>query len=193
MNHQSIRYGFAGGIAVAFICALSASIGSDLLEHYVYRDDLLMIITAGVTLIYLIYVFHSSKVISGRLTALMLWLVGTAISVFTFLPFEPYLLSNLLFLWIVRSVFFQANIIGAIIHMGLIGLGFTVALWTALHTESHFLTVWSFFLIQALIVFIPELNKSANSKHWVSTTSSSLRFETAKSRAQAAIRQLGCQ
>ncbi len=59
-------------------------------------------------------------------------------------------------IWLVRSVLFYAGILPALWDGMLCTLSVVCALGTAVSTQSLWLTVWVFFLLQALFVYIPQ-------------------------------------
>jgi hypothetical protein len=59
-------------------------------------------------------------------------------------------------IWLVRSVLFYQGILPALWDVGLCILSAVCALGTAVSTHRLWLTVWVFFLLQALFVYIPQ-------------------------------------
>jgi hypothetical protein len=59
-------------------------------------------------------------------------------------------------IWLVRSVLFYQGILPALWDVGLCTLSAVCALGTAVSTHRLWLTVWVFFLLQALFVYIPQ-------------------------------------
>ncbi len=190
MSNPVTYPGFIGGVVVAFICAMSASAGVSLFEPFLHPGDLVLLVIAGVTLLYLLYIFHCSNVKTGRVSVLLFWVIGTAVAAITYLPPEIFLAANLLTIWLVRTIFFKSRLPGALADLGLIGFGVIVALWAAMHTGSYFLAVWSFLLIQALFVFIPGQCKPGSQEQSDLVARSERQFEASKLRAEVALRHL---
>ncbi len=66
-------------------------------------------------------------------------------------------------IWLVRSVLFYAGILPALWDGVLCALSVVCAFGTAVSTNSLWLTVWVFFLLQALFIYIPQ--RFARSQH----------------------------
>ncbi|MEA3290863.1 MAG: hypothetical protein U9Q71_00905 [Pseudomonadota bacterium] len=112
--------------------------------------------TAGLAgLVYLLYLLSRSRERVGRVTVLAAW--GVAAGVIWFLAPSPalYLLLHIGLIWLVRSLYFYSSVLSVLADLGLNGLSLAMAVWAALQSGSVFLSLWSFFLVQALFVAIP--------------------------------------
>ena len=70
-------------------------------------------------------------------------------------PLLHYALIHLTSLWLIRSLYFHASILSTLLDFGVIALGLAVALWALIHSGSLLLSLWCFFLVQAVFVAIP--------------------------------------
>ncbi len=74
-------------------------------------------------------------------------------------------------IWLVRSVLYYSGLLPALGDGVLCGVSVVCALGTALSTQNLWLTVWVFFLLQALFVYMPQ--RFARSSHDQSRRASS--------------------
>jgi hypothetical protein len=79
--------------------------------------------------------------------ALGIWLLGLSLPL--------YLLAHLGLLWLVRSLYFHAGLIAAFADLALVLFGLAAAVWAWLMTDSLTVSLWCFFLVQALFALIP--------------------------------------
>jgi hypothetical protein len=79
--------------------------------------------------------------------------------------------------------------VAALIDLGLSGLSLAAAIWAAHQSGSVFLTVWCFFLVQALFVHIPtHIGRRGEPDH--EDLEGAHRFERAHHAAESALRKL---
>lgn len=110
-----------------------------------------------VALIYLLSLLRSAPRRSGRSLSALVWL-GLAGLLLLFNPsLMVWALAQISFFWLLRSLQRYRSLMAAGADALLSGLAVAAAMITALHTGSLFLCLWSFFLIQALLVFIHPL------------------------------------
>lgn len=111
---------------------------------------------------YLLFLLGRSGQRTGRLVTLSAWL-SLAVGLWLLQPsLAFYLLAHLSALWLVRSLYYHAGILPALADLALNGLALATAFWAASHSHSLLLSLWCFFLIQALFVFIPSRFDSSN-------------------------------
>jgi hypothetical protein len=121
----------------------------------------------------------------GRVVTLGAWLAVTA----TLSMFNPavgvWLLVQVGMIWLVRCLSLYHRLWLALADGALTGFSLASAVATALHTHNVFLTLWCFFLLQALFVFIPKLAGTT-----VAAPVDADTFEQAYRTAEAALRRL---
>jgi hypothetical protein len=115
----------------------------------------LRFVVAGLGLAYVVYLLRRNEERVGRVVATALWLVA-ALALWIFEPPALlYLAAHLGLVWLVRSLYFHSSLLTALADLGLVALGFAAAVWAASETHSVALSVWTFFLVQALFIAIP--------------------------------------
>ena len=188
------RPAFSEGIIVAILVSLVVTVAFTVLSSFFPTRWLLQVMIAGVSFSYICYLLVRSQEKTGRLTVVAVWAMVTVI---TWL-FSPSTMITLFvhvgLIWLVRALYYYTSLIVALIDLGLTLFGIAAAIWTLLYTNSLFLSVWCFFLIQALFVVLPNDLSSGlfKTKNQMSKASSSQDdvFEQAYLSAQSALRQL---
>lgn len=96
------------------------------------------------------------------------------------------IILNCFLIWIIRSHNFYKSAISSICDLGILIASTVLAAYTFLHTDSLFLSIWVFFLCQALFVFIPtSVNSNSTQSHKRES-----KFFAAQRNAQNALSQL---
>ena len=88
-----------------------------------------------------------------------------------------------------RSLYFYSSVLPALTDLMLSGLGLAAAVWAAGQTGSVFLSLWCFFLVQALFVVIPTRIRRRHSESSLGPDGLD-RFQRAHRSAEAAVRRL---
>ena len=109
----------------------------------------------AVTMAYVLFLLHSSPARSGRWLAALacLGLAGLLMLLNPALWLWLLLLTG--FIWLLRSLQSYNSLIPAAIDALICVLALAAAIATARHSGSLFLSLWSYFLIQALLVLLP--------------------------------------
>ena len=97
-----------------------------------------------------------------------------------------YLLIHGCLLWLIRSLYFHTGLLEALLDGGLLCLGAVLALGTLQVTASSLMSIWVFFLVQALFVTLPNLHRRSD----VEAAPAKDKFASAQQRAEAALTQL---
>ena len=144
---RQVGYGLLLSAAGAVLFAgLSGLIGSATLLRA-------LIVVLGAA--YLALLLHGLRVRIGLVVTLACWIAVTLL-LFAFDPrLWAWLLAQVAMVWLVRSLYRYDSLAAAIADAALSGLALATAIATAGYTRSMFLTLWIFFLVQALFVFIP--------------------------------------
>ncbi len=183
------RFGENVLLAVVFSLVVSAAV-TVRSGFFPTRWLLNMVITA-IGFAYVVYLLYRSREKTGRVAVVTVWL-GVALLIWLFSP--SMLISLFLHtgvIWLIRALYYHNSVLIALLDLGLVVAGIGVSLWTLLHTHSLLLSVWVFFLIQALFTLLPEsiaARKSVRSKRQPDDS-----FETAYQAAQSALRNLSTQ
>lgn len=112
-------------------------------------------LTGIIFLIYTLYLLSKSQEKTGKITIISIWLL---VSVLNFLFTESVLLYVTIYIamtWLIRSLYFYNSLLSSGIDLLVTVLASFICLLTWNYTGSLLLTIWSFFLIQSLFVFIP--------------------------------------
>lgn len=188
------RPAFSEGIIVAIMVSLVVTVMFTVLSSFFPTRWLLQALIAGVSFSYICYLLVRSQEKTGRLTVIALWGV---ITVVTWL-FSPSTIISLFvhvgMIWLVRALYYYTSLIVALLDLGLTLFAMATAIWTLLYTNSLFLSVWCFFLIQAVFIVLPPDLKSSlrktNKKLSVQGSSQDDVFEQAYLSAKSALRQI---
>lgn len=141
-----------------------------------------------ISLFYIIYLFsrHSEK--TGKITISLGWVI---ISVLNHVLTDSTLLFitiHISMIWLVRSLYFYNSLWSSALDFALSFLALLASVLTWDHTSSLLLSIWSFFLVQSLFVFIPKQLNTRTSKTTPKTIHHS--FEQACQQAQIALQRL---
>jgi hypothetical protein len=178
---------FIQGAVVAFVFALAGAAAFTTLKLLLGSGFLLKFLISVLGGFYVLYLLSRSNEKTGRLTIPALWLSG-AIAAWLFLPgLALFVITHLGMVWLIRSLYFHTSVLPALLDLGLCALSLVAAIATAQHSHSIFLTIWSFFLLQALFVAIPSLIKTHRAEP---AEQSEQRFKRALRTAEAAVRRM---
>jgi hypothetical protein len=134
----------AGGAAL--LAALSSLLG--------YATALRAVV-AVLALAYLLYSIGRSGERVGRVTTVACWVVIASAAWLIGLPIAGYVLVHVGLVWLVRSLYYYSGLLPALADLGIAVLGAAFAVWAAQRSESAWLVLWCFFLVQAFHVLIP--------------------------------------
>ncbi len=176
---------FLEGTGVALATSVVAAIAFAALTAIVPIATVARIVVVGVALAYLVYLLARSPGRAGRVSALGLWALATAACAVLDAPLTVVVLTQAAVVWLVRSLYFQASVLGALADGALVALGLAAALWAAVASASVFLTVWSALLVQALFVAVPGAATRGPDR-----TGAAERFEQAARSGESAVRRL---
>ena len=176
---------FWHGTTVALVLSAAGAAVYNALEVMMGADVALRTTIAVAGFSYLLVLLHSSGMRVGRLVTVGVWLVFTALLCVGDPAVGFWLLAQVGMIWLVRCMVLHGSLLGALADAGLNALALAASLATALHTHSAFLTLWTFFLLQALYVLIPRLPAPSAQPD---TTADG--FEQAFRTAEAALRRL---
>lgn len=176
--------GFWRGAMVALLLSALGALAFKLLAPLAGVGSGLKLLTLALSGAYLLWLLTSHHARVGRFASMTAWLGATA----TLLLFDPalwtWLTATVVLVWLIRCLYAHTSLQAAMLDAGLNGVALAAAIATAMHTRSLFLTLWCFFLVQALYVLIP--GPAAGSTH----APASDRFDTAERTAQGALRRL---
>lgn len=104
---------------------------------------------------YALYLVKRSKRNTGKLLSGTAFLACTALAFLFPLSLMVFIGILLLPVWILRSFYHRRRVLDSVMDLGLLAIGVFGAVVAAVATHSVFVTLWTFFIVQALHVFIP--------------------------------------
>jgi hypothetical protein len=125
----------------------------------------------------------------GRVTVVAGWILVTGVTWFIAPPLLLFVLVQLGLIWLIRSLYFYSSVLSALADLGLNGLSLAAAVWAAGQTGSVLLSLWCFFLVQALFVAIPT-RLSRGNREKPGGPEKEDRFQRAHRAAETAVRKL---
>ena len=179
---------FFEGVAVALIASAAGAALLSVLGPVLGAGMMLRLLIAAIGFAYVIYLLRRSRERVGRVTVLVLWLIAAAVVWFLWPPILVYVVVHIGMIWLVRSLYFYSSVLPALADLGLNGLSLIAAIWAGMHTHSVFLSLWCFFLLQALFVAIPNTLRRKSKSDLHNTMDD--RFECAHRAAQTAVQKL---
>ena len=181
--------GMLEGITLAIGASVAGGVLAALLpilfSEYASAQILISILGLG----YLIYLLKRSNERTGRVVMVALWLIASLTCMLLDTSLFGTLLVQAALIWIVRSLYFQASVLPALLDLGLVALGLLASAWAILQTGSVVTAIWCFFLTQSLFVLIPGFAGTRDDASYFSPVGSD-RFQSAHRVALDAVRKL---
>ena len=178
---------FLEGVAVAIVFSVLGSAFALVLAPLLGRGVSAYVLITGISFVYLIYLLARSRERVGRITTVVLWLAATAVIWLLGLPWFLLGLVQMAFIWLVRCLYYYSSVVSALTDLGLTATSAMVSYWAAIYSGSLFLSIWTFFLMQALFVAIPKQWRVGRSDHPPTQDDA---FQRAFHNAEAAFRKL---
>lgn len=137
---------FLSQIAIALVLSLAGGL-------LFFVGVSLTLVVALVSAFYGLFLVWCSKQRVGRMV------VGLGLAIVTitnFLVFEglSFVVIQLCGIWLVRCLYYHYGPMTCLADLALVSVAFAAAIWV-LATGNVFLTLWTFFLVQALFVWLP--------------------------------------
>lgn len=181
--------GIIDGVIVAAAISLAAGAANLLLGGLFGYGALFQLVLFAATLAYLLFLLKRSPTRVGRVVLLAAWaLLGLGCWLLALPLFEQVLLQAG-FIWLARSLYFHDSLFSAALDLGLVAAGLAAGAWAMVNTGSSAAALWSFFLLQALFCWIPELSRKQAGEDYASSRGKSS-FEAAHRAAADAVRKL---
>lgn len=157
MNKSIKAPGIIDGIIVAILISLGAGAVSLLLGGFTAKATLFNLLLCSATLIYLVYLLKRSDARVGRVVVVAGWALVSVASWFFNVPLFEQVFIQAGIIWLVRSLYFHASLLTAALDFGLVSAGLAASAWAMVNTGSVSGALWSFFLVQALFCWLPNL------------------------------------
>ena len=157
------RPSFAHGVVVALSLSIAGAALFAAVSPLITPGSALRLLVSLLSLAYMLYLLAASRERTGRLATMVLWLLVAAVTWFAATPLPLYVIIHAAAIWLTRSLYYRSGVLPAVVDLGLSALSLAVALWALSHSGSLFLSIWCYFLVQALFVAIPSsLERRAN-------------------------------
>jgi hypothetical protein len=175
-----------GAIAAAFLALAGAVLVTSLTLFWPVALVLRLLI-AALGAAYVALLVARSTLRSGRIVLPLAWLLAAAAIALWAPSLAAFIVLHTALIWLARSVLCHASVLSALLDLALSVTALVVAFASLRHSGSWALSVWSFFLVQALFAFIPRSWQRATS---ALETSAAARFDHAYSAAESALQRL---
>ena len=182
------RPGFFEGAAVALVASIAGGACYAALTTVFPSGAVFRVVVAALGLAYIVYLLQRNEERVGRVTAIVLWLVAAIALWISGPPSLLYLCAHLGLVWLIRSLYFHSSLISALADLGLVALGLAAAVWAARQSGSFALSLWCFFLVQALYAALPARFPGEGASAGSAVPED--RFQRAHQAAEAALRSL---
>ena len=181
--------GIIDGIIVAAIISIIAGAASLLFGGFIGHGDLFNLLLLGATLIYLLYLLKRSPTRVGRVVLMSAWACVSLVGWFFGLALLEQILIQAAFIWLTRALYFHNSLFSAALDFGLVAVGLAAGAWAMVNTGSQAAALWSFFLLQALFCWIPELARKQRDGD-IKAAAGNASFQSAHRVAADAVRKL---
>jgi len=180
---------FFEGIFVALIISFISSALLFTLSSLFPANIIIRGLISGISFAYILYLLSRSNERLGRIIVVSVLLISMTTMWFAWPPITFFIFGHMIIIWLVRSLYFYSSLASSLSDLTLNGFSILLAFVVAGHTDSLFLTLWCFFLMQALFVLIPKTIPKPKSEHSISVGNEE-DFQQSYRAAQVAIQQL---
>lgn len=180
---------FMEGVGIALISSIAVASLFTVMSSLFIGGSLFNLLIAALSFIYILYLLIRSKERVGRVSVIVIWFAITLTSLLFISSIMFYVAIQLFMIWLIRSLYFYNSVFSALLDLAMTGMSLVVAMWALSVSGSLFLTFWSFFLVQALFVYIPKnfaSKKDPESSHQIDGD----KFEYAYHAAEVAVGKL---
>ena len=183
------RPGFWREVGVALALSIVGAIAYPAVAAFVGSAASLRLIVAGLGIVYAVLLMRGVQARAGRVMAIAAWL-ALDVALFVFDPaLLLWLFAQTFAIWLLRCWCCYGSLVAALADGALCLFALAAAMVGAAYSHSLFLALWSFFLVQALFVLIPDTLRrrvaaATESRH------DEDRFDQAHRSAEAALRRL---
>ena len=179
-----LRAGFLRGVIIAAALALTGAVGYAGLSSILGGGSALQLITVLLGGCYVLYLLHTARDRSGRIATFGAWLLVSS-SVWLADPgLGLVLITQAVLISLTRALYHHSSVLAGLLDLCLSAFALSAAVWASNESGSVFLTIWCFFLVQALFVGIPSDFRQARPNDTPD------HFDRASRTAEAAIRRI---
>ena len=147
--------GFWRGTFAALVLSTAGAIAFKVFAPLTGSGSGLKLVTLGLSAAYLFWLLARHEARVGRVASVAAWCLAAALLLAVDPALWTWLFVQAGLIWLLRCLYAHDSLRGALLDAGLNGLALAAAIATAAHTRSLFLSLWCFFLLQALYVLIP--------------------------------------
>jgi len=181
--------GLIDGVLIAVFIALGAGLASLLLGGFAGLGAAFSLVVPAAALAYLVYLLRRSEARIGRVVLIAGWGLASLAGWLLELTVFQQVLVQAGLIWLARSLYFHGTLLAALLDLGLVAAGLLAGAWALVNTASPAAALWTFFLLQALFVWIPAfLPRQADDPYHYRGDAS--RFQSAHRVAIDAVRKL---
>ena len=180
---------FMEGVGLALIASVVVASLFTVMSSMFIGGSLFNLLVAALSFVYVLYLLMRSKERVGRVSVTVIWFAITLTSLLFVSSIMLYLAIQLIMIWLIRSLYFYNSVFSALLDLAMTVMSLVVAMWALSISGSLFLTFWSFFLVQALFVYIPK-NFSRQKESGFSDQFKDDKFEYAYHAAEIAVGKL---
>lgn len=175
-------------VAVALFLSVTGSLAFHALTACSDADIAARLTLVGLSFGYLVITVKDASARVGRFASVSAWLLLSVLLVVCNPVLWAWMGSYLLMLWLIRSLYRYQQLTFALVDAGLFLFAVAASIVSVRQTSSIFFMLWSFFLMQALHVFIPQTWPARRNKN--SPSLQAERFEQAYRCASDALQRL---
>lgn len=181
--------GIFDGVRIAIVISLGAAVTMLILGGFIAHNTLSSLVLSAATLIYLVYLLKHSSANAGHVVVIAGWFVISLACWFFDVMLIELVLIQAGIIWMVRSLYFHGSMFTAVLDLGLVLFGLAASTWAMVNTGSMAGALWSFFLVQALFCWIPDLSNKQSREIYINRHDQSS-FQSAHRIALDAVRKL---
>ncbi len=181
---------FIEGAVIALIISIGGSMLYGFSAAEIPVDSALRLVIALSGFVYIAYLFKKSPRRSGRISAVSVWMLATLLLWFLEPSLLLYLILHMVMIWLFRSLCYHSSLLTSLADLGLSGLALVAGLWAASVAGSLFLSIWAFFLVQALFTHIPFRLPRREKHPTTNDATENDAFEYARKGAETALQDL---
>ena len=160
-----IRPSFNEGLLLALFISLVSSFLYAALTWFLSELGVIQLLITLTSFFYMMYLLVRSDETRGRVVIVAIWGAMTVLLWVLSVPITLYCLLYIGYIWLVRSLYYYSSLFCSVVDFVLVALSLLFSTWAYYETYSVFMSLWCFFLMQSLFVFIPEKTGSFNTKN----------------------------
>jgi hypothetical protein len=181
------RPSFWREVGVALALSIAGAVAYHAAATLIGSATALRLVIAGLGIVYAVSLLRGMHARTGRMLAIAAWLaLDVALCLFD-PPLLLWLAAQTFAIWLLRCWCCYGSFFAALADGALSLFALSAAVVSAMHSHSVFLALWSFFLVQAVFVLIPETLRPRST---AALPHDEDRFDQAHRSAEAALRRL---